>query len=268
MNGLGGNTCIQDAFNLAWKLAAVLRWGAAETLLESYGQERQPIGRHVVDRAIAGWRQNPEVVRALGIDPQAAPAERMAQFEVLFEDSDAGEQRRADFEAAKSSKVWSYHAHGTEMNQVYASNAVIGDGTPLPEIDDLTYRPTSMPGARVPHVWVRHGGRTVSTLDLCGAERFTLLTGVRGRAWADAAARLADELGVPLAAFTVGPGGDVADLYGQWGAHSGAGESGCVLVRPDQHVAWRQRSGSADPVGALREALATLGLQGAPASIV
>ncbi len=258
MNGLGGNTCIQDAFNVAWKIAAVLRWGAGAELLESYDAERRPVGRGVVDAAIAGWRQNPDVVRSLGIDPKASPAERMAQFEVLFEDSDAGEQRRAAFEAAKYAKRFSYHAHGTEMNQIYASTAVIDEGAPPIEYArdaKLYYQPSSRPGSRVPHCWVRCNGRTVSTLDLCRPEQFTLLTRTRGGAWLGAATTVSEELGIPLQALRIGRGVEVADLYDAWGIASEVGESGCVLVRPDQFVAWRRADLPEDPTGDLRAAL-------------
>jgi 2,4-dichlorophenol 6-monooxygenase len=255
MNGLGGNTCIQDAFNLAWKLAAVLRWGAGPALLESYDAERRPIGRAVVDRAIASWRQNPDVVRSLGVDPAAPPAVRAEQFAVLFADSAAGEARRAAFAAAKRSKDLSYHAHGMEMNQVYASTAILDEGAePVRYERDrvLYHQASSRPGARVPHCWVRHGGRTVSTLDLCEPERFTLLTRARGGLWVDAAAKV----GIPLTALRIGPPGcEVTDLYGTWAEIAEIGETGCLLIRPDQHVAWRRRDAPADPVADLEAAL-------------
>lgn len=258
MNGLGGNTCIQDAFNLSWKIAAALRWGAGAPLLETYDAERRPVGKHIVGRAMAGWHQNPDVVRSLGIDPNAAPAERQRQFEILFEESDAGEARRAAFETARNSKTWSYHAHGTEMNQIYASSAVLdADEAPVSFDRDpeLYYQPKSRAGARVPHCWVEHHGRTVSTLDLCGPERFTLLARNRGSAWLEAAEAVAAELGVPLTAFRVGTGTEVADLYGAFGATAEIGETGCLLVRPDQFVAWRQRDLPEDPKAALAAAL-------------
>jgi 2,4-dichlorophenol 6-monooxygenase len=254
MNGLGGNTCIQDAFNLAWKLAAVLRWGAGPELLETYDAERRPIGRAVVDRAIASWRQNPDVIRSLGIDPAAGPKERTAQFEELLADSEAGEDRRAAFAAAKRSKDFSYHAHGMEMNQVYASTAVLDEGAaPIAYERDpvLYYRASSRPGARVPHCRVGFRGRTVSTLDLCAPERFTLLTRARGAVWVEAAAGL----DIPLEVLRIGPGGEVADLYGTWAEISEIGETGCLLVRPDQHVAWRRVAAPADPAADLRAAV-------------
>ncbi|MEN2738512.1 FAD-dependent monooxygenase [Microbacterium sp. X-17] len=257
-SGLGGNTCVQDAFNLAWKLAAVLRWGAGDALLDTFTAERQPVGRVVVDRSIASWRHNPEVVRSLGIDPTAPAAERQAAFEVLFEDSDAGERRRAAFQAAKRARDYSYHAHGTEMNHHYASSAVIDDGTP--PVDDgrdpeLHFQMSSRPGSRIPHAWVGLRGRTVSTLDLCGAERFTLLARARGAAWLTAAEEVSRDLGVPIAALRIGAGGEVADLYGRWGELAEIGETGALLVRPDQHVGWRIARLSEDPRAALDEAM-------------
>lgn len=258
MNGLGGNTSIQDAFNLAWKLAAVLRWGAGVELLASYDAERRPIGRGVVDAAIAGWRQNPDVVRALGIDPAAPPEARQAAFEVLFEDSDTGEQRRAAFDDARRSKVRSYHAHGTEMNQVYASTAVVDEGAPPVRYDRdpaLHYQPSARPGARVPHAWVAREGATVSTLDLCAPEQFTLLTRTRGLVWLEAAQEVSESLGIPVRAVRIGPGCEVADLYGEWATRSEIGETGCVLVRPDQHIAWRRDTAPEDPGQALEAAL-------------
>ncbi|MFI5895359.1 FAD-dependent oxidoreductase [Actinoplanes sp. NPDC051513] len=254
MNGLGGNTCIQDAFNLAWKLAAVLRWGAGPELLETYDAERRPIGKAVVDRAIASWRQNPDVIRSLGIDPKAPPKERLEQFDELFADSEAGERRRAAFAAAKRSKDLSYHAHGMEMNQVYASSAVLDEGeAPIVYERDpvLHYQVSSRPGARVPHCWVGHRGRTVSTLDLCEPERFTLLTRARGAVWQEAAA----DAGIPLTVLRIGPGCEVADLYGTWAEIAEIGETGCLLVRPDQHVAWRQVDVPTDPAASLRAAI-------------
>jgi 2,4-dichlorophenol 6-monooxygenase len=250
MNGLGGNTCIQDSFNLAWKIAAVLRGRAGAGLLETYSAERQPVGKRVVDRAIASWRQNPEVIRALGIDPSDPPQQRARQFQRLFEPSPEGEQRRRDFAKACASKAYSYHAHGVEMNQIYRSAAVVTEGLPefqYPRDPELYYTATSYPGARLPHCWVGRDGATCSTLDLVGQERFTLLARVQGAAWVRAAQHVSELLGIELPALMIGPGCVVADLYGDWERRCGVGETGCLLVRPDQHVAWRCESLPGDP---------------------
>jgi putative polyketide hydroxylase len=51
--GFGLNTGVQDVHNLAWKLAAVLRGAAAPSLLDTYHDERQPIGRAVTEQSLA-----------------------------------------------------------------------------------------------------------------------------------------------------------------------------------------------------------------------
>lgn len=260
MNGLGGNTCIQDAFNLIWKIAAVLRWKAGTQLLETYSVERQPVGAQVVDRAVQSWKQNPEVIQALGIEPNAEPEVRRAQFNELFADTDAGEQRRTAFERAKRAKAYSYHAHGVEMNQVYSSRAVVDDSeTPMRYERDpeLYYQESSRPGARLPHCWVEYQGHTCSTLDLVRPEQFTLLTRSRGGLWLDAVAELADDLPFEVTALRIGigPECEVADLYDEWAIVSEIGETGCLLVRPDQHVAWRCARHDGDAVATLSRIL-------------
>lgn len=257
-NALGGNTCIQDAFNLVWKIAAVLRWGAGPQLLDTFNTERQPIGKQIVDRAIASLRLNPEIVRAFGIERDAAPAERQAAFEVFFEESDAGEARRAAVWRAIRAREYNVHAHGVEMNQFYTSPIVIGDGAPplTSDIDrELHYQATTCPGARLPHCWVEHQGATCSTLDLAKPERFTLLARNRGAAWLKAAAALAAELPFELAALRIGPGCEVSDLYGEWADLSEIGETGALLVRPDQHIAWRCKASAGGEAAVLRQVI-------------
>ena len=68
-NGLGSNTSIQDAYNLAWKLALVVRGQADDGLLDTYDEERQPVGRQVVDRANQSVREMPAWLAALGLVP-------------------------------------------------------------------------------------------------------------------------------------------------------------------------------------------------------
>lgn len=258
MNGLGGNTCVQDAFNLVWKLAAVLRGGSDPRLLATYDAERRPIGKTVVDAAIAGFHTTPDMVKAVVVDPTAPAAERQRRFEELSEDSDAGEARRAQYAATKRARDVVYHAHGTEMNQVYVSDAIVDDGSPeieYPLDRRLHYVPSSRPGSRLPHAWVQYKGATCSTLDLTSPERFTLLARDRGAAWIEAARAVGEELGVDILPLRIGLGREVHDLYTEWAERSGIGEQGALLVRPDQFVAWRQAGPSDDPAGDLRAAL-------------
>jgi 2,4-dichlorophenol 6-monooxygenase len=109
---------------------------------------------------------------------------------------------------------------------------------------------------------VLRDGRQVSTIDLAGKGRFTLLTGIGGEEWARAADEVTARIGVEIAAFVIGPGREVVDIYDDWAALREVGESGCVLIRPDLHIAWRSQELAADPVGELGRVLeALLGLQ-------
>ena len=146
------------------------------------------------------------------------------------------------------------------MGQRYrGSAAVVSDGTQEPAYTrdpELFFHPTTWPGARLPHVWVEHGNRRVSTLDLCGHGRFTLLTGIGGEGWVAAAKAASEALGVEVAALTIGPSGcDAMDIYADWYRASEIEEDGCILVRPDHHVAWRAGTSSASAEAELTAAL-------------
>jgi hypothetical protein len=103
-------------------------------------------------------------------------------------------------------------------------------------------------------VWLQRNGVRISTHDLIGMG-FALFAGERGAPWRDAALAVSKKLGVPMTAYAVGTDSDVGDPEGQWAAAYGVESDGAVLVRPDGHVAWRQRSGVADPGRAIEGAL-------------
>ena len=87
---------------------------------------------------------------------------------------------------------------------------------------------------------------------------FALITGAKGRGWHDAAAQIASETGITIHAWSVGPGGDLADPSGQWTAEREIGDDGAILVRPDAHVAFRALGHVDDPAGTLRRAFAQI----------
>ncbi|GAB4423289.1 MAG: hypothetical protein OHK0015_00710 [Chloroflexi bacterium OHK40] len=120
---------------------------------------------------------------------------------------------------------------------------------------ELYYHPTTWPGARLPHCWLEHGGRKVSTLDLAGKGRFVLFTGMGGEAWHEAATRVSAETGVAIVCYTIGPGREVLDTYDDWARLREVDEDGCILVRPDAHVAWRCHTVPGDAVSALGDAM-------------
>lgn len=66
-NGLGSNTCIQDAFNLAWKVSYVMSGKAGRELLDTYSIERQPVGVGIITRANQGLRDHTPWMTAIGM---------------------------------------------------------------------------------------------------------------------------------------------------------------------------------------------------------
>jgi 2,4-dichlorophenol 6-monooxygenase len=135
----------------------------------------------------------------------------------------------------------------------------VTDGATEPAYErdpQLHYQATSWPGARLPHVWLYAAdGRKTSTLDLAGKGRFTLFTGIGGEAWVQAAAALKEQWPLDLAVRIVGPRQTWQDFTGDWSRASEVEDSGALLVRPDQHVAWRSQRRSADALSELRRVL-------------
>ena len=249
-NGLGSNTSIQDAYNLAWKLAMVLRGEAGPRLLDTYSAERAPIGKQIVDRANRSIGETTRIFEALGLLAADDPAQLQRNMDARKLPTPEAEKQRRALREAIEFKNYEFNTHGVELNQRYASSAVLADGTPAPvnpRDDELYHHATTWPGAKLPHAWVGRDRTRVSTLDLGGQGRFTLLTGIGGERWRTT--------GLPVTVITIGPGADYEDLYGDWARLREVGEAGCVLVRPDNYVCFRSEGLPADPPAALREAL-------------
>ncbi len=248
-NGLGSNTSIQDAYNLAWKLALVVNGKANPTLLDTYSLERAPVGRQIVERAVKSMGTFGGIFEALGLVDVKDPAQARACMDQLKASTPEAATRRSDLRKALAVKNYEFNAHGVEMNQTYVSSAVVSDGTSprLPTQDhELYYHPTTFPGARLPHVWLQRDNQSVSTLDLVGKGRFTVLTGIGGKAWIDAASDAEEHFGVTVDAYTIGPARDLSDIYGHWAEMREIAEAGCLLVRPDGHIAWRASNAPSD----------------------
>jgi 2,4-dichlorophenol 6-monooxygenase len=256
--GLGANTSIQDAFNLAWKLAFVLSGKAGDGLLDSYHDERQPIGQHLVERANKSMANNAAIPLALGWSDDQREDEGWARLETLFEDTPEAAERRSKLDAAVALGHFRSNALGMELGQRYNSCAVVSDGTPFPapkRDSELYYEPTTHPGCYLPHAWIEHGNKEISTLDVVGRGRMCLVIGLGGAAWAKAVDKISSELGVDLAVCQIGKGCEFNDLTGEWAAVSEIGDHGALLVRPDRWIAWRACSLPAEPAVVLAAAL-------------
>jgi 2,4-dichlorophenol 6-monooxygenase len=242
MNGLGSNTSIQDSYNLAWKLALVLRGKASAGLLDTYDQERVPIGEQIVKRANKSIGETGPIFEALGLHPGIEVAQMWRNMEARKGNTGDAAEQREKLRKAILLKNYEFNTHGVELNQRYRSAAVVPDDTPEPPFErdqELYFHPTTWPGARLPHVWLQKHGHSISTLDLAGSGRFVVITGIGGEGWIEAARKAAAYHQIAIEGFVIGPGRDFTDLYGEWAEAREIAESGCLLVRPDAHVGWR-----------------------------
>ena len=243
--GFGMNSGIQDAQNLAWKLAMVLRHGSGDELLESYDTERRAVARHnqeqtelnVLNSAKVGWVMwDPDILARIEGPDGVAARTQIAEAIPLQKD-----------------QYWSY---GQQFGFVYQSSAVVPDGPPAEHSTVSDYRPTGAPGAHAPHVWLTEpDGMRRSTIDLLHSE-FVLLTGPdRAPAWRDAVESVATARGITVDLQVIGPEQDLSGEPDDWAARYGIVSGGAVLVRPDGHVAFRARERPDDPAAALAAAL-------------
>ena len=217
--GYGGNTGVQDAHNLAWKLALTLAGKAGPGLLDSYDAERRPVGELTVEQAFTRY-----VTRV-------APYLGTENTQPLVDD------------------------FSMEIGYRYNSAAVVLEPGPHPP-HEHPRESKGRPGARAPHVFLERDGVRLSTLDLFGG-KFVLLAGPQGQAWRDAALAAAGEFGVALDAYVTGDAG-LADPGDRFPGAYGISPAGAVLVRPDGFVGWRAAGVLEQPAKTLRSALQSL----------
>lgn len=248
--GLGSNTCLQDGFNLAWKLALVLKGSAHPRLLESFNDERQPVAKQIVARAnLSMWQAN-SLADFLG----ACLFSVQTEAEVNQKLSTA--EGREAFRQQLLDTRYNGEGHGVELARNYRSGAIVDDGTPVPvqtDDPDLYYHPSTRPGAALPHGWLVHrqAGPLKSTLDLAGKGKFHLFSSHGGQAWQEAAKRVSEKVGVEIGITLIGTGLDYEDPYLDWSKVRGIDDDGCVLVRPDLIVGWRSAQMPKDPTATL-----------------
>jgi 2,4-dichlorophenol 6-monooxygenase len=260
--GLGLNTCIQDAHNLVWKLAAVLAGRAPDSLLDTYGTERRPIAKYNLDWAMSASIHMQIIIDGVfGLNQYIPPQRRTSMFYAYFAPSPVGAAQRT-----RAAELFATHraecqAHDVEMGFVYEEGAVIPDGSPTPARAPMgdVYVPTTRPGHLLPHAWVERDGRRLSTHDLTGATTgFALITGPGGTPWCEAAAQVAEKFSIPIVAARIGDGAEYADADGRWAAVREITDEGAILVRPDNHVAWRSMGGSENPADVLGNAISRI----------
>ncbi|HEY6812601.1 MAG TPA: FAD-dependent monooxygenase [Propionibacteriaceae bacterium] len=208
--GLGVNTAIQSALNLAWKLAAVLKGNASAQLLRTYQAERYPVGRLASEQSVVGPAAS---VLNQGNDDQLLTTEKRIPIFSLI----AG---------------YRYHS------QAIFSEDDLSTASEHIELLEKPEQLTGVPGTRLPHLWLWRNGQRISTLDLLDG-RFVLLVGPAGKPWQQAARALAASLGMSLPTYRVAADGDLLDQEDGWRTRLGMSIGGAMLIRPDGFVAWR-----------------------------
>lgn len=213
--GFGMNTGIGDAIDLGWKLGAVLGGWGADALLDTFETERRPIHDLVIRQSASNLAS--QKIPELGEDDLSPEGEA---------------RRRALSENIVRTKTEHYRSIGLQLGYRYdASPLIAAETTPPPAIDVTTHAPTARPGAIAPHAWLADGR---SLFDLFGAG-FTLLDlsehGTDVSQLEEAAATRSIPLTIVRLADT-----ELRALY----------QARLVLIRPDQHVAWRAETAPED----------------------
>jgi 2-polyprenyl-6-methoxyphenol hydroxylase-like FAD-dependent oxidoreductase len=211
--GLGYNTAVEDAVNLAWKLASVVRGVAPLSLLKSYELERRPLAT-----------RNTTYARQF--------ADSIGLFEAAPELEDAGElgekARAAASEYLNGHVRREFNIPGVTFGGRYDESPIIWrDNTTPPPDSANTYIPCASPGGRPPHAWLGDGRSLFDTFH----KEWTLLVLGSECAGFEEIERAAKLMQLDLMVVHQSSP-EILALY----------EAPLVLIRPDQIVAWRGTS--------------------------
>lgn len=218
--GYGANTGVQDAHNLAWKLAAVLNKVADPSLLATYDAERRPVAEMTVSQA-----------GRMADTGAFSPMNNVEEDVVLID----------------SRIVMAGYAYNTE--------AIVNYDTHHPPTDSFELK--GFPGTRAPHIWGEFHGEKMSTLDMPGTG-FALFTGEKVEGWKEVSTHITKRFGVEINVYKVGPEGDfITDEHDWKNAFQGTSRS-VVLIRPDGFVCWRSDDRIDQPFAALEKVFAQI----------
>ncbi|KAL2510328.1 FAD/NAD(P)-binding oxidoreductase family protein [Forsythia ovata] len=311
--GFGMNTGIQDAHNLAWKLASVINGIAPPSILSTYEMERTQIANFNTALSLQNFKAAMAVPAALGLDPAIAnavhktinntvgsilPSELQRVFldgifslgraqlsdSLLNENNPLGSRRLAKlrqiFEEGKSLQL---QFPAEDLGFRYHKGALVSDGDSLSSAPETPtghrrdYIPSTDPGSRLPHMNIRllsklSSRELFSTLDLVSSDNVEFLLVIapieESYVLARAAFKVAEELKVPLKVSVMWPEQTVEGISRSdtalspwknivdavevkrspsspsWWDLCRMTDRGAILVRPDEHIAWRAKSGN------------------------
>lgn len=267
--GLGMNSGIGDAHNLAWKLAMVIERRAAPSLLDSYEAERRPVIETNCDESRLNFERMSEVAEAFGIEVEEAqwvneklasstmralPAPLRAWTERQVHQYGESILSRYHRDPSVRERVLAAIAQqrshfdriGLDLGYTYEEGALLGDGTRPPEVDDRvsSYIPSTRPGARFPHFWLDGNRRQRGSRSMIDYGASILLLGAAVEALpADLEALEHVEARHGVRLFRLGSADIPACHRAAVHALAQIEQDGALLIRPDGHVAWRQQRG-------------------------
>lgn len=231
--GFGMNTGIQDAHNLAWKLAFVINHNISDSLLNTYYDERAPVAQRNMK-----WS-----------------AENANRYDEINQAIRSGDTETLKIKLQEQNNNLNYS--GLDLGFIYHSRAIISESNQTLSVTPSEYVPTTLPGSRAPHVNLTKNGKTISTLDLF-EKNFVLLIGSEGEYWRSVVSELNQTFLFPLIVYKVAIDGDLVDSENIWHHIYEITTQGAVLVRPDGHVAWRSITMPDNPKYELEEYLNTI----------
>ena len=231
--GMGLNTGVADAHNLVWKLLAVRNGRAGVSLLDTYESERRPVAEVNCHQSLTNAFKMVILADALNLAPGATGENLRATL--------ADPARRPVIDGAVAEQATHFDMLGLQLGYVYETPLNPGTALKPDDIDPTQFTPKGDIGSRLPHAWLNDGR---STLDLVDTDSLTLLTFGAHDEW-NAAITSAMPWCVRQRVGVDAPACDVLREI------CGVGPDGALLVRPDQHIAWKSTHMSAEEIDAL-----------------
>lgn len=236
--GLGLNTGVADAHGLVWKLGAVDDGWAGPSILDTYESERHPVAELNCEQSTTNAFKMVTLIEALGLtnSPTTDALHRAL----------ADPTNREAVDAAVADQATHFDMIGLQLGYCYDEGALARKGDPPPPLaDPRRFEPDASVGSRLPHAWTDDGR---STLDLVEPDAVALISFGAHGGWS----RAAEGVGAPVNQVRIGTDAEVSD---EWREACRLEPDGALLVRPDQHIAWRAESAAATRDDALRAAL-------------
>ena len=236
--GLGLNTGVADAHGLVWKLAAVDAGWAGPSILDTYQVERQPVAGTNCEQSTTNAFKLLSLFEALGLTTNPTTDGLLATL--------ADPSQLAAIDDAVAEQATHFDMIGLQLGYCYLDGALSREGPPPEASDDpRVFDPDAIVGCRLPHAWLDDGR---STLDLVKIGSLTLLSFGDHDAWACAVR----ECDIPVHHLRMGVD---ERLVGDWTFGEPIND-GALLVRPDQHIAWR--TGTNPVAGCLAAAIESI----------